>query len=159
MGFTDLFKKKRELETIGNKKIEVPAAPPSKKDMPEFPTPKEIPEFRKEGAKIERPQPKKSASSIERIERKAVTSQKKELEERDDLKLKKPIFVYLDSYKEIMKEVNQINNTLKEGDDSLKRVAEFKEDEDEEFSRWESQIKDIQKKLIYADKTLFAAQK
>ncbi len=159
MGFTDLFKKKRELEPLGKKKIEVPAAPPSKKEMPEFPTPKEIPEFRKESAKIEKPLSKKEYSSIKKIERNAVRSQKKELEEREDLKLKKPIFVYLDSYKEIMKEVNQINNTLKEGDDSLKRVSEFKEDEDEEFKRWESQIKDIQKKLIYADKTLFAAQK
>ena len=82
-----------------------------------------------------------------------------ELEERDELKLRKPIFVYLDSYKEIMKEINVTQNTLKEGADSLSRVSDFKEDEDKEFKKWESHIKDIQRKLIYADKTLFAAQK
>jgi len=156
MGFTDLFKKKKKLESLDNKRIEVPAAPPSKKEMPEFPTPEDIPEFKKEAPK---PKPKKIPSSVKKAERSAVRSQQKELEEREELKLKKPIYVYLDSYKEIMKDMKNIKNTLKEGEDSLKRVAEFKEDEDEEFKKWESQLKDIQKKLIYADKTLFAAQK
>ncbi|MBR9692257.1 hypothetical protein GOV06_05740, partial [Candidatus Woesearchaeota archaeon] len=64
-----------------------------------------------------------------------------------------------DIYKEMMKDVSIIQNTLKEGSDSLTRISEFKEDEDKEFHKWEGQIKDIQRKLIYADKTLFAAQK
>jgi len=154
MGLKDFFKKGRRTKGFEAGGLEIPTAPPSKEELPTFPTPEDIPEIR------ERESPKKRvASPLERAEEYAVRLQREELEEREDLKLKKPIFVYLESYKEMMNEVSLIQTTLKEGADSLVRVTEFKEDEDKEFNKWESTIKDIQRKLTYVDKTLFASQK
>ena len=64
------------------------------------------------------------------------------------MSLRKPIFVHLDSYKELMNEITLVKNTLKESTDSLTRVAEFKEDEDKEFNKWGNQIKDIQRNWL-----------
>ncbi|MEE9525279.1 MAG: hypothetical protein V3V78_01585 [Candidatus Woesearchaeota archaeon] len=159
MRFTDLFKTRKK--AIPEKRgLEVPAAPPSKDELPTFPSPGEIPEFKKQKAPdLELPDVPKGPSPTERAEDYAIQKTRDELEERDDLRLKKPIFVYLESYRELMNEVSSIQNTLKEGSDSLSRVSEFKEDQDKEFNKWESQLKDIQRKLLYADKALFAAQK
>ena len=52
-------------------------------------------------------------------------------------------------------EIGLVNNIVKEGEGILTRVAEFKEDEDKEYHKWEAHVKDVQKKLIYVDKTLF----
>ena len=129
----------------------MPAAPPTAEELPEFPSPKEIPEAEIEKEAIEKPLP----SALERFEDRAVTSQEEELEERETLSLKKPIFVTLRAYKDMIDEIGLVNSLLKEGEDTLVRVAEFKEDEDKEFNKWESQIKDMQKKFIYVDRVLF----
>ena len=144
MGFMDFLKGKKRMEAEIPERIEmeIPPAPPKKEELPSFPVPKEIPQ-------------KREISPVEKIEERAVKSQQEELGERDELKLKKPIFVDLDLYKEMINEITLINSNLKEGKDSLSRMDEFSEDEDKEFSKWENSIKDIQKKLIYADKTLF----
>ena len=141
MGFMDILKGKKRMETRmpERRELEIPPAPPKKEELPTFPIPK-----------------KRVVSPVEKIEEEAVKSQQEELEEREELKLRKPIFVDLDLYKEMINEITLINSTLKEGKDSLARMDEFREDEDKEFSKWENSIKDIQKKLIYADKTLFA---
>jgi len=148
MGLKDFFKPKSKKE--GRKELLIPEAPRSKEELPTFPTPEEIPEIRKEVVKE-----KRGFSVLEKAESMAVNEQQEELDERDELKLKKPIFVYLDSYKEMMNELTVVQNTLKEGADSLVRVAEFKEDQDKEFNKWDAQLKDVQRKLTYVDRRLF----
>lgn len=145
MGFADFFKKKGKEETPKPKRVvEIPPAPP-KQELPSFPSTEDIPDF----DMISKTAP------VEKEEESAVKAQQEELEEREELELKKPIFVYLDNYKELINELTLIKNTLKESSDSLARVDAFKEDEGKEFRKWENHIKDIQKKLIYVDKTVF----
>ncbi|MBW2996511.1 hypothetical protein KY332_04395 [Candidatus Woesearchaeota archaeon] len=158
MGFKDLFKtRKKTVKPEAG--LEVPPAPGSKEELPTFPSPDEIPEFKKQELKAPELPKREGPSPLEREEQRAMRLGREAVEEREELKLKKPIFVYLDLYKEAIGEVNIIQNTLKEGTDSLARVSEFKEEEDKQFTKWESHIKDVQRKLIFADKTLFAAQK
>ena len=146
MGFKDFFKVKEKRKEDKDREITIPTAP-GKEELPELPSAEEIPEFKEVEKKL---------SPLEIVEKKAFDEQREELDERDELTLRKPIFVYLEQYQEMINEVGIMQNTLKEGDDSLSRISEFKEDEDKEFKKWEGQLKDMQRKLIFADKTLFA---
>lgn len=153
MGFLEFLKRKKKEERFPEKKeLEIPPAPPTAEELPAFPTPEEIPKPKvKEITKPPIP-------TVEKLEEGAVREEKELLEEREELALKKPIFVSLESFRDMLDEIGLVTNLLKENEDTLVRVSEFKEDEDKEFKKWESQISDIQKKLIYADKTLFGAK-
>jgi len=111
-------------------------------ELPEFPSPKEL---------EKKPRP----INVGKIEEEAVQETEDLLDERDDLVLTKPVFVPLPVFKDILDEVSLAKNLVKENEDILVRVSDFKEDEEKEFKKWESYIKDIQQKLIYVDKTLF----
>ncbi|MBR9691255.1 hypothetical protein GOV06_00555, partial [Candidatus Woesearchaeota archaeon] len=97
MKFMDFFKtKQKKVEEPQKKALEVPAAPPKKEDLPTFPSPDEVPEF---GGEIKEAAPeiqKKTPVSVENKEDYAMKKVSEELGERGELKLKKPIFVYLD---------------------------------------------------------------
>jgi hypothetical protein len=157
MGFLDILKGKKKEELPEKRELDIPAAPPTSEELPTFPSAKEAkkPEITEEPIikPAERP-----ISPLERMEEAAVKEQKEVLEERDELELKRPIFIPIEQFRFIVDEMGLVKNILKENEDTLARVSEFKEDEDKEFNKWESQIKDIQKKLIYADKTLFGSK-
>lgn len=140
MGIKEFLTGKKKEKTI-----EVPPAPPSADELPELPSVKDVPELK----------PKPEIPSIESIEKEAVEEVDEELAERGELVVKKPVFVTFESFRDMMDELALVKNILKENEDTLTRVSEFKEDEDKEFKKWQAQISDIQKKLIYADKTLF----
>lgn len=145
MGVMDLLKSKKNKPKVD---IEVPSAPPSEEELPEFPSPAK--ESRKDAkAAVEK------KSEAKRVEELAVRSEKQELHKMEQHEVKKPIFVKIDAYKDMTDEIGLIKTNLKEAEDLVKRVAEFKEDEDKEFNKWQDQLNDIQKKLIFADKILF----
>ena len=141
MSFMDFFKAKKKEGVVeefkkfpDKKELDLPPAPPPKEEMPVFP------------------------SSIGTEDDAFVAEVKAELEEKEELTTK-PLFIYLDSYREIINETGMINSTFKEASNSLARVAKIKEEEDKEFNKWENQLKDIQKKLTYVDRTLFTKVK
>jgi hypothetical protein len=142
-----LFRRKKK--EIPEKLLEVPAAPSTAEELP---SPKEVASIKAVKEAVEKPRP---APSMERMERRAIEKQREELEEREELKLTKPLFIPAESYKELLEEIGLAKSILKENEDIITRVSEFKEDEDKEFNKWESQFKDMQKKLIFIDKTLF----
>ena len=152
MGVLDFLKKKKTEEKPWKKDLEVPVAPTSDEELPDFPSPREIPEVDVEKVTVE----KSPESALDRLETNAITQQQGLLDEREDLSLKKPVFVDINLYRDMVDELGLVNNILKESEDTVKRISEFKEDEDKEFKKWENQVKDIQKKLIYVDKVLFA---
>jgi hypothetical protein len=151
MGVFDFLKKEKG-PVASDKDLEIPPAPPIKEALPSFS--KEDVRAIKEA--IERPRKAaEPAKAISKIEKEAISAQKKLLSAREHLELTKPIFIDVKIYKEVIDEIALVQNTLKETQDSLERVGEFKEDEDKEFKRWLNIVQDAQKKLIYVDKTLF----
>ena len=144
MGFFRRFKKKE----IPGKGLDVPPAPSTAEELP---SPKEVASIKAVKEAVEKPRP----SSMEQMEARIVEKQKEELGEREELKLKKPIFISAESFKAMLEEIGLTKSILKENEDIITRVGEFKEDQDKEFNKWESQFKDMQKKLIYIDKVLF----
>jgi len=140
MGLFRRFKKK--------KRLVIPPAPSTKEELP---SPKGIATIKAVKDAVEKPRP----LSIEQMETRIVEKQREELGEREELKLTKPLFIPADSYKELLEDLGLTRGILKENTDIIERVLNFKEDQDKEFNRWESQFKDMQKKLIFVDKALF----
>ncbi|MBW2965510.1 hypothetical protein KY342_00230 [Candidatus Woesearchaeota archaeon] len=151
MGF--FFKKKKEVAKLPKEELEVPPAPPTTEELP---SPEEVATIKAVKEAVEKPVKQKLVPSVvEQMEERAVEETKELVEEREDLRLQKPIFISLESFKDIIDEISLTSNILKENEDILTRINEFKEDEDKQFNKWESQLKDMQKKLIYVDKALF----
>ena len=149
MALLDFLKKKKQEGPTISEELEVPAAPPTSEELPEFPS-EAAPKVKKAEKEVEIV----SKDVVEKEEGYAIQLQKGELGEREELK-PKPIFVDLQLYKDMLDEVGLIKSVLKENEDALARVAEFKQDEDKEFKKWQDQLLDVQRKLIFADKTLF----
>lgn len=133
MGLKDWFK--------GNDRLDVPA-PPSRNvpDLPKFEDDLVLPSFEEKS---------------ETFEDRAVKQTVDELEIRDDLVLKKPIFVELPHYKMMMGRVVDVNSQLIENEDILFRLSDFQDDIDKEYVKFRATVSEIQKKLIYAERTLF----
>lgn len=142
MGIFGLFKSKKEA------KLETPPPPPlGEGELPEFP---EIPKEKAVKEVIKKPK-----ISIEQVEKEAVRKEKIELEEKKHLRLTKPIFVNVKDYRDVIDELGLVKNIMKEEIDVMARIEDFKVDEDKEFERWQKLLSDVQKKLIFIDKTLF----
>ena len=157
MDILKFLKKEDRLKFPEKKGIDIPPAPPIKEALPSF-SEEDIMAI-KEAVEKPKPKPKpvimEPPEKIIDFETEAVASQKSVLAEREHLELTKPIFVNVDVFREVIDEIALIQNSLKETGDSLSRLGEFKEDEDKEFRRYAHDIQDVQKKLIYVDKTLF----
>lgn len=156
MGIFKFLKKEKEI----GEDLEIPPAPPIKEALPTF-AEKEV-KVIKEAVEKPRPPPKPKVrvapppkERIVGVEEAAVIAQRRLLAERERLELTKPIFIDVGIFRDVIDEIALIQNTLKETSDSLSRLDEFREDENKEFRRWQSDMQDVQKKLIYVDKTLF----
>ena len=129
-----LFSRKKR---FSEEDLEVPSAPGEEElDMPEFP---ELPE-----EELDMPEEPEMPEVIEKPV---------ELEEHEIPS--KPLFIDINDFKEILEELGMMKTILKEADDAGSRTEEFAIDEDNDLRRWKNLVYDIQKKLIYCEKTLF----
>lgn len=139
MGLFDIFRSKP-------KTLEVPSAPPYVRELPELPS---------DLSEQELPPIKRHIPEVESYENKAIREEEREVHEREHPELQKPLFVDMDLFKAMMDEIVMGRKQLKEMDDSLTRMEDFRMDKDKEFDGWRKAIEDVQRKLIYADRTLF----
>ena len=68
---------------------------------------------------------------------------------------RKPVFIKLDNYKDILDIMMLIKNNLKEANDTLALIDDLKHQEDAELDLWKNELDDIARKVQYIDKTLF----
>ena len=92
-------------------------------------------------------------SHLERMEREAVREEKRVL--RHEAAPLKPIYMGVENFKEIKRSSGIIRNDLRNADEVLAKLQAMKGDKDKEFSKWQKTMEDIQKKIIFIDKTLF----
>ena len=96
----------------------------------------------------------KSVSLLKEIE-KHKELEVPELEERKEILVRKESFVSIDSYKEIIGNVNVIKSMLGGTADSISRVIDVKKIKDSEFEAWQRSLQSIGKGLMQIDKSLF----
>lgn len=142
MAFNLFKKRKKEFEFPEKSDIEIPPAPSSipeeDAELPTFPSAEEA-----------------APSTIEDVEKDAVRSVEESLEERESLELKKPLFIEARLYKGIIDDIGVLKTALKDNADKLTKISNLKDDREKNYSFWHKQIEDIQRKLIYADDSLF----
>lgn len=114
-----------------------PAPPP----LPPFPQPRRI-----SPAEI---------ATVERMEEREVGRERKEIEELKKRAPKKTIFVEINDFKELLEGIGDIREHLGEHEAILDKLVAIKNEEDRHFDKWQAQLTDLQRKLLFVDKTLF----
>ena len=148
----NLFKKKgKNTDLSGKAEIDIPPIPARSmsEESIELPTFPSLEEFEK---------PKKreaSPSSVDEVEKQAINDVEEEMEERGSLELTTPIFVEAKFYRGVMDDLGVLRNVLKDSSDRLQMISDLRDDREKNYNIWHKQIEDIQKKLIYADSSLF----
>lgn len=167
---------KSEFPGMEGPKLERGVGEPELPPAPEFPKPKETIEAQKplpprplfgvqkpkplfvarkpqeEKPEVKLPPPRPRITPYERFERSAVR------EERAVLKHKEaegPIYIRIDKFKGILAGTRTIRNNLKIAKQSIQKLNEIDANRDNVFGKWRNSMVDLQKKLIFIDKTLF----
>ena len=147
MAFLNIFGKKKEakkFEFPSKAALEAPPKPPVA-DVGELP---EVPE----------PHEEQAAPAVEEYEvPEQAAEPEREVHREDVIEVtpKKPIFVKVELYRNLLNEVSIAGTTLRESESSLVRLSHVRAEEDNEFDKWQKQVNDIQRKLIFVDKSLF----
>jgi hypothetical protein len=67
----------------------------------------------------------------------------------------KPLFVKADDYKSILGAMSVIKVKIEDSEKILNDLNELKNLKDKSFEKWRTELEDIQRKLLYVDKTLY----
>jgi len=134
-------------------KLEFPEIPKeNEEELPPFPKipPKQEPETNKEQEKEE------LKRRVERLEERQFIEAKQEIEETEKRKnFQKPLFIKMDDFKIVLRYLNEIKLEIKDGDSTSEKILEIYKQENKKFDVWQNQLKDIQRKLLFIDKSLF----
>jgi hypothetical protein len=151
----EIFRKKKK-STGMPAKADLDAPPSSEFSAAEEPL--ELPTF-PVLEDIEKPSRGESVSDVDYIEREAVGEVEGELGEREGLELTTPIFVEAKLYKGVISDLTTLRNVIKDSVDRLQTISDLRDDREKNYDVWHKQIEDIQKKLIYADNSLFSKKR
>jgi len=66
-----------------------------------------------------------------------------------------PIFIKIDSYKEVLDIIDVVKAKLDKSKSILKQINQIKAEEDEELLEWQTTLDNISDKVYFIDKTLF----
>ncbi len=66
-----------------------------------------------------------------------------------------PVFVKIDEYKDILEIIGLIKSKLEQARDTLNKIIEIKNQEDNELRTWQSDLDEVEKKIALIDGTLF----
>lgn len=171
MGFLK-FLKKKEGAVSKEEELDLPPAPPAIGDEDlgleslgeELPKPPELPELPEveeepEEKIIDEVKPEIPSFEPERFEEKIeepVREEKVPLKVHKPEEVTKPIFLKLSQYKEVLDNIDMIKDNLNNFEEASIRLDELKDIKDNKFTKWNAHFKDVQKRLGFVDKTLFA---
>jgi len=146
-------------EPLPKEAEELPELPPlpeeKEEELPELP---ELPEI-EEAPKVERKlpiPPTIGPFKAEPEEKHEVVEPVKEVVKETPVVKRK--FVTIDEFRNVQSNINDARGVLKGIDAFLSEISEDKSAIDREFSEWNNCLKDIQKKILFVDKTLFEEQ-
>lgn len=163
MAFFKFGKKKEQVPSFSD--LDIPPPPlPSEAEIPPPPMaaeghpPSELPEIKfgefenvpfEQFSELPSLEPEPKEPELTRAQKEEM---KEELEAKE---INEPIFVKSSQFKNVLFEINSIRDKLKESETILSDLEDIKYDRESQFKKWNSQLEDIQKKLMLMDKTLF----
>jgi len=66
-----------------------------------------------------------------------------------------PVFIKIDEYKDVLDIIHLTKSKIKEARSLIEKINELKNAEDSELDSWHSSIDEIEKRVMFIDKTLF----
>lgn len=90
-----------------------------------------------------------------KIERRLFTQEKRILRERPS---GKAIYIRVDRFKATLGSINMVRSDLRKSEEALTRLENIKNAKDKSFDKIKYSLDDLQKKLIFVDKTLFRGE-
>lgn len=128
---------------------EIPQREPIMLQLPEDILPKPIP------VKAEpEEQPPMEIETHPKAERKLFVHEKR----LHRMSVAKTVYVRVDNFKATLGSVNIIRNDLRKSEEALMKLETIKISKDRSFDKVKSSLEDLQKKLIFIDKTLFKGE-
>lgn len=70
----------------------------------------------------------------------------------------KSIYIKIDSFKATLGNINMVRSDLRKSEESLMKLENIKNSKDKSFNKVKSSLEDMQKTLIFVDKTLFKGE-
>lgn len=67
----------------------------------------------------------------------------------------KPIFVKIDTYKEVLHNIDMLKIKINDAEDILKNLENVRSEEEEKLIQWKKDLQDIKEKLLSIDSELF----
>ena len=113
-----------------------------------------MPQIKENTSEIE-PEPMR-ASPYERFSRVAIREERSVLKHKD---AKGPIFMRVDKFKNVLRNISEIRGGLKVSNEILSKLNEMDANAEKDFEKWKNVLTDLQKKLVFVDKTLFKGDK
>jgi hypothetical protein len=135
--------------------------PPIKDDFPVEKLKSDIPTIpiKKEEARLDtvkaRFKPLPEVKPIREARQKPAENRIKAVEKPVHHEAHQPVYVRVDKFKDVLRNVTTIKNQVKISNDVLAKLNEIDANREKEFGNWRSSLLDLQKKLIFIDKTLF----
>ena len=68
-----------------------------------------------------------------------------------------PLYIRSDRFKAVLDDIEQIRAKFKEEDDFFFRISDIKNAQDQKFEDFKQTLEDVQRKLLFIDRTLFEA--
>lgn len=64
-------------------------------------------------------------------------------------------YIRMDRFRSILMDINDVKNDIKNASASLEKMQGIDKNKEIEFEKWKANMNDLQKKIIFVDKTLF----
>jgi len=94
-------------------------------------------------------------ASIEHTEEREVRKERKELRELKKRHPSKTIFVEINDFKELLEDLGDMREHLNEHEAILDKLNALKNETDKHYDKWHANLNDLQRKLLFIDKTIF----
>lgn len=159
--FPDLDKEK--LPEAEEPSFEFPEAEPQAdipEEMPEFSIPEEeMPAsiFPSISAPSETAVPEQISEEPELLET-TPKIEKSLYQERRILPTRREVYVNVNQFRAVVSDINEIRRDLRSSDEALIKLESIKTAKEKSFEKVKSQFDDLQKKLIFIDKTIFKGE-
>ncbi len=66
-----------------------------------------------------------------------------------------PVYVRIEEYKDVLDVMNMIRNKIEAAKAVLAKINELKNEEDAELELWHTGLEEVERKVVFVDKTLF----
>lgn len=74
---------------------------------------------------------------------------------RHHVRSKREVYIRVDNFRAALDNISMVRGSLRNSEEALTRMESIKSAKDKSFDKFKSSLEDLQKKLIFIDKTLF----